>query len=160
METGSEAIAANAYTLTSPETVEKLSKPLTGKSDKRGLRYFKIVKGENGEDKEEVEITRGEFKEDRRLHFTVRRGRLPRCGHKFDPTSEPRHRNCEVCWFTFFNTNGSVVQTCDEIVSKFGLKGLIQIRGKEFAKNYIKFMATLAQWKQAVEGLNVESKAA
>jgi hypothetical protein len=149
-ETGAEAVAANACTLTLPETGEKVSKRKPGKPDKRGLRYFKIIKNKDGED-EEVEITRSEFKEDRRLHFTVRHGSISRCGHRFNSSTEPRHRNCEMCWFAFFSVHKAAVETCDEVYKKFGLKGLVQVYGKEFSKNYTKFMATLAQWKDVTE---------
>ena len=142
--------AQEPVTLALTETGEKISKPLDGKPDSYGKRYFKYVTNEAGEETQ-VEITRGEFKKDRKLHVTVRRGRLPRCSHKFIPGEEPRHRNCEMCWFTFFNSLGAVTQTCDEIVQKFGTKGLVQIRGKEFTKNFTKFMATLAQWKNVTE---------
>jgi hypothetical protein len=149
-ETGAEAVAANACTLTLPETGEKVSKRKPGKPDKRGLRYFKIIKNKDGED-EEVEITRSEFKEDRRLHFTVRHGSISRCGHRFIPGEEPRQRNCDVCWFTFFQVHGELTQAMDELYAKHGKAGLLQLRGPKFVKNFLKFMSTVAQWKKEIE---------
>ena len=137
--------AQEPATLVLTETGEKISKPLTGKPDKYGQRYFKEVDGE------QVEISRGEFKEDRRMHLTVRHRSISRCGHRFNPSQEPRHRNCEMCWFAYLNVNGPIVQTCDEIMSKFGIKGLVQIRGKKCAKNFLKFVSTVAQWKREIK---------
>jgi len=108
------------------------------------------VKGDDGEE-QEVEITRGEYKEDRRLHFTVRHNRLPSCGHKFDPNGEPRHRNCEMCWFAFFQVHGELTQGLDELFAQHGEKGLLQVRGKKFVKNFLRFMSTLAQWKKTAD---------
>jgi hypothetical protein len=149
-ETGAEAVVANACTLTLQETGEKVSKRKPGKPDKRGLRYFKIIKNKDGED-EEVEITRSEFKEDRRLHFTVRHGSISRCGHRFNSSTEPRHRNCEMCWFAFFQVHGELTQSLDELYAKHGKEGLLQVRGSKFVQNFLRFMSTVAQWKKEIE---------
>ena len=111
--------AQEPVTLTLAETGEKISKPLDGKPDKYGQRYFKYITNEAGEE-EQIEITRGEFKNDRKLHVTVRHRELPRCGHKLVLGTEPRHRNCEVCWFTFFQLHGELVQSLDEAYAKHG----------------------------------------
>ena len=149
-ETGAQAVAETAYTLISPETGEKVSKPRVGNPDKYGQQYFKTVVDKDG-NSEEVEISRSEFKEDRRLHFNVRHGSVPRCGHKFVPGQEPRNRNCEVCWFTFFQVHGELVQSLDEVYAKHGKAGLLQLRGPKFVKNFLKFMATVAQWKKEID---------
>jgi hypothetical protein len=149
-ETGAEAIAANGYTLIEEKTGEIIKKHPEGKPDRYGLRYFKQIKNEQGED-EEVEITRGEFKKDRKLHVTLQFNRIPRCQHKFVPGAEPRHRNCEMCWFTFFRAHGELTQSLDELFAKHGKAGLLQVRGTKFVKNFLKFMATLAEWKKQVE---------
>ena len=81
----------------------------------------------------------------------IRFQRLPICKHKFVHGSEPRHRNCESCWFAFFQIHGEITQLADEIHSKHGLPGLRQLKGPKFAKNFTKFMATLAVWKKATE---------
>lgn len=89
----------------------------------------------------------------------IRYTRLPACGHRFDPNREPRFNNCESCWFAFFQTHGELTQTADELFQKHGIDAIRQIRGKKFAENWLKFMATLAQWKQQMEGsTNVHDK--
>ena len=81
----------------------------------------------------------------------IRYQRLPVCHHKFVPGAEPRHRNCESCWFAFFQIHGEIVQAADEVHSKYGISGLAQLRGQKFAQNFTKFMATVAVWKKAME---------
>lgn len=82
---------------------------------------------------------------------TLHHQTVPMCGHKFVPGQEPKHRNCEPCWFTFFNAHGELTQACDTVFKDFGPDGLTKIRGPKFAKNFIKFMSTLASWKKASE---------
>lgn len=77
--------------------------------------------------------------------------RIPMCGHALIPGKEPRHRNCEACWFTFFKIHGELSQSCDEVFSKFGENGLKQLRPGKFTRNFLKFMATLAVWKKAMD---------
>ena len=142
--------AQEPVTLALTETGEKISKPLDGKPDSYGKRYFKYVTNEAGEETQ-VEITRGEFKKDRKLHVTVRHGELPRCGHKLVLGTEPRHRNCEVCWFTFFQLHGELVQSLDEAYARHGKAGLLQLRGQKFVANFLRFMGTVAQWKKEID---------
>lgn len=85
--------------------------------------------------------------------------RVPVCGHKFAPGQEPRHRNCEPCWFLLFASHKELVEGCDEVFKQFGQEGLAQIRGPKFAKNYVKFMSTLASWKEVAEQSNQEVNA-
>lgn len=74
--------------------------------------------------------------------------RIPMCGHKLLIGEEPRHRNCESCWFTLFQLHKELVESCDEVFKTFGEAGLAKIRGPKFAKNFVKFMSTLATWKK------------
>lgn len=117
--------------------------------------YYKI--GQNGE---KIAITRGEYKDAMRKQFTVRRPSVPACGHRFAHSSEPRHSNCESCWFAFFQVHGELTQACDEVFKKFGEAGLRQLRGPKFTKNYLRFMSTLAQWKAAADAAEAASKEA
>lgn len=101
------------------------------------------------------ELTKTEYKDAMRKEFTLRRPR-PTCGHRFAPGAEPQHRNCEACWFAFFQTHGELTQACDEVFANYGEAGLRQLRGPKFTKNYLKFMATLAHLKQMMEAQNGE----
>lgn len=98
-------------------------------------------------------LTRGEYKEAMRKECTIRRP-VPQCGHRFTPGEEPRHRNCEACWFAFFQVHGELTQACDEVFTKFGEAGLRSLRGPKFAKNFTKFMSTLAAWQKIAQENN------
>lgn len=77
--------------------------------------------------------------------------RVPDCGHKFVPEQEPRHRNCEACWFTFFQVHGEVTKTADELFKAAGVEAIQQLRGKKFTKHFLRFMGALAQWKSMAD---------
>jgi hypothetical protein len=89
---------------------------------------------------------------------TVRHKRLE-CGHKLVFGSEPRHRNCERCWFAFFQAHGEMTRTATEVFKEHGLGGLTQITNKTFAVNFVKFMATLAHWQKIAGGSEVKEAA-
>ena len=97
------------------------------------------------------EITRAEYKKVMRETFTVKHQRIPQCGHKFVPGHEPRHRNCEQCWFVFFQVHGELTQSVEEVFQKHGKPAIVALRGVKFLDNFLKFMATVAQYKAAVE---------
>ena len=83
----------------------------------------------------------------------LRYQRVPMCGHKFIPGHEPRHRNCEACWFTFFQVHGELTQSCDQVFAELGEPALRQLRPGKFVKNFLKFMSTLAQWQEAAKAV-------
>jgi hypothetical protein len=83
---------------------------------------------------------------------------LPMCGHKFAPGSEPRFSNCESCWFAFFQVHGDLTKAVTELVHEHGMDSVKQVRGEKFAKNFIKFMATIAQWKTQVDELKEQDE--
>jgi hypothetical protein len=101
-----------------------------------------------------VEITRAEYKKGMHDGFTVRHRPLP-CGHKLVAGQSPRHRNCEACWFTFFQVHGELTQAVDEAYNSQGIevgRELIkQLRGTKFLKNFLKFMASVATLKAQME---------
>jgi hypothetical protein len=73
------------------------------------------------------------------------------CGHKFVPGKEPRHRGCQVCWFTYFTTYGELTRTADEVYVNHGEAALVQLRGRTFTTNFLKYMGAIAQWKALSE---------
>ena len=97
------------------------------------------------------EITRAEYKKVMRETFTVKHQRIPQCGHKFVPGHEPRHRNCEQCWFVFFQVHGELTQSVEEVFQKHGKPAIVALRGVKFLDNFLKFMATVAQYKLAAD---------
>jgi hypothetical protein len=89
---------------------------------------------------------------------TLQYQRIPMCGHKFRPSMEPRHRNCESCWFTFFNVHGELTKAVDEVFTQFGESGLMQLRGPKFTRNFTKFMSTIASWKKAADAAKEQNE--
>ncbi len=79
------------------------------------------------------------------LHYQ----RLPVCGHKFIPETEPRHRNCTSCWFTFFSAHEEFTKSCNEVMVKVGPQALIQLRGPKLFKHFVKYMSARQMWEQA-----------
>jgi hypothetical protein len=118
------------------------------------------------------QMTRQVWKQMMRMHFTVRRGKAQPCGHKLASTldaeghvvitSDPR-RNCEHCWFTYFNTNGTMTNIADECFRESGRDVLERSRGKKFVKYFLMFMSTIARFqreaaeKAAANGVEIES---
>lgn len=100
--------------------------------------------------------TRAEIGRHRRQHFTVQHQKVQPCGHKFVPGSEPRHRNCEPCWFTFFTVYGELTKQADELFRSAGEGALVQVRGRNFTSNFKKYMATIAQWKATSEAAQAQ----
>lgn len=107
------------------------------------------------------QMTRQVWKQMMRIHFTVRRGLAQPCGHKLSTimvpddkgkqsvfiTSDPR-KNCESCWFTYFNTNGQMTQIADDCFQNAGRDVLERSRGKKFVKYFLMFMSTVARFQR------------
>lgn len=73
------------------------------------------------------------------------------CGHKFRGQFEPSHRNCERCWFTYFQVNGELTQSVEEAFAAGGPTLINQLKTKTFTHNFRKFMSTIAFLKQQQE---------
>lgn len=106
-----------------------------------------------------VEITKSEYKASMRKDFTIKSHKIESCGHKFVQGEEPRHRNCQRCWFTFFQVNGQFTKEVDEEYRKSGKAVLVQLRGTKFVQNFEMFMSTLAKWKQESEAISKDQEA-
>lgn len=125
--------------------VVTLPVPIPG--DRTKYPYYRV----DPETGDHIQITRAEYKEYMRKHVTRRYTRLPLCGHRFAPNDEPRHRNCESCWFTFFQVHGELTQEVEKAYQEHGPALITQARGPKFLKKFLVFMGTLAQWKNATE---------
>ena len=121
------------------------------------------------------QMTRQVWKQMMRIHFTIRRGTAPGCGHKLSSinvpnekgentifiTSDPR-KNCDSCWFTYFNTNGQMTNIADECFREAGRDVLERSRGKRFGKYFLRFMSTIARFqreaaeKAAANGIKID----
>jgi hypothetical protein len=107
------------------------------------------------------QMTRKVWKQMMRTYFTIRRGKAQPCGHKLSSinvpnekgeatvfiTSDPR-KNCDSCWWTYFNTNGQMTQIADECFREAGRDVLERSRGKRFVKYFLRFMSTIARFQK------------
>lgn len=103
-------------------------------------------------------ITRAEYGKLRYRQLTVRYQRVPMCGHKFVPGAQPRHRNCERCWFGFFSVHGEFTKSVEELYAKHGGVPVSRLLGAKLLHNFRKFMSTLAAMKSIQEARSQEIK--
>lgn len=104
---------------------------------------------------EKPPLTRSEIKKLRRQFITVVNQRVQACGHKYDPTRQPRHRNCENCWMAWLNNHGELIQTTDELFqTEGGIEMILQLQGVKFLKMFKRFMSTIAKLKAQEENTN------
>lgn len=96
-------------------------------------------------------ITEAQYRKMRGQYFTVRHIPLTDCGHKMDVINEPRHRNCENCFFQWMNFHPQLVQTVDEAWREHGQAFVIKLRGRWFAKMFGRYMATVIAFKKQEE---------
>jgi hypothetical protein len=67
------------------------------------------------------------------------------CGHKLRGDGfEPNHRNCERCWFVYFQTNGEFTKSVLEGHQAGGDALIVKLKGNTFLHNFKKFMSTVA----------------
>jgi hypothetical protein len=87
----------------------------------------------------------------RKQYVTIQHPVATSCGHKLDIGRQPRKRNCENCWFNFFNENGTATQTIEQAYQEHGKDFIIQLQGYKFYDMWRKFLSTLAEWKRLEE---------
>ena len=98
--------------------------------------------------------TPAEARKLRKLYVTVKHPRVAGCGHRLNLHKQPRHRNCQTCWFAWLNNNGKVVQQLDEMHTKGEDAIIVALQGVKFFHRFLQFMSTIAQWKLAQEAQN------
>jgi hypothetical protein len=99
-------------------------------------------------ERQQPELTPGEIKKLRKKYITVQHPKVVVCQHRLDLNKQPVHRNCQSCWFAWFQNHGEIVQQLDEMFVADGEQLIIQLQGKKFYHRWRQFMATIAQWKQ------------
>lgn len=107
------------------------------------------LESQSPEDKKE--LTEADMRKIRKVYFTQQYGKVSACGHRFHPLNEPQHRNCQPCWFAYFNTHGELTKAVDEFFREHDADKLTQIRGAKFTKMFLGFMGTLAQLREINE---------
>jgi hypothetical protein len=93
-------------------------------------------------------LTEAQFRKLRGLYFTVRHHRVQPCGHLLDQINEPTFRNCEACWFCFFNSHGQLVEVTDKAIQEQGFRFLDKMRGRKYRKMFCRFMNTVMRAKR------------
>ncbi len=94
------------------------------------------------------QLSEAQLRQLRNLYFTVRHHRVQPCGHLLDQINEPTFRNCEACWFCFFNSHGQLVEVTDKAFQEQGRDFLVKMRGERYAKMFTRFMSTVARMKR------------
>lgn len=92
------------------------------------------------------------------LFGTLTLPRLPVCGHKFTPGGEPRHRNCQSCWFGFFIQHADVTTTADELYAEHGEYGLREVKGRKFTNHYLAFREARHKWAEPIYQVKEENE--
>jgi hypothetical protein len=77
-----------------------------------------------------------------------------------DVINEPRHRNCENCWWQWLNFHPQLVQTVDEAWREHGKAFIIRLRGKHFADQFGRYMATVKHFMEQEKQNGNDRKAA
>jgi len=103
-------------------------------------------------------LTESQFRELRNRYFTIRHPRVKVCGHALDQINEPTFRNCEHCWFSFFSTHAELVTVTDEAFQEHGSAFVDRMRGVTYRKMFVRFMATMARFKQESDALKAQEK--
>lgn len=88
----------------------------------------------------------------RAKYFTVKHPLLTNCGHKLDMINFPK-RNCENCYYQWFNTHPQLVETADQFFRTHGKGPLIGLRGEKFFKAFVRYMATIIHFMKEEEEL-------
>jgi hypothetical protein len=104
-------------------------------------------------------LTEAQFRKLRGLYFTVRHHRVQPCGHLLDQINEPTFRNCEACWFCFFNSHGQLVEVTDKALQEQGFRFLDKMRGKKYRRAFTSFMSTIARLKKESDEHEARNKA-
>jgi len=80
------------------------------------------------------------------------------CGHKFRHEFEPNHRNCERCFFTYFNLHRDLVKALDEGFQAGGPELIRRIKGSNYLHMWRKFMTTIAFVQAQQEAAKVKEQ--
>ena len=90
-------------------------------------------------------LSKSQIGKARRQFITVQNPRVMVCKHRLDLKRQPRHRNCESCWWAWFQNNGEMVKTADEAYQSGHPEIIVMLQGQKFYDNFIRFMATVAK---------------
>ena len=96
-------------------------------------------------------LTKAEIGKIRKQYITVKNPRVIICKHRLNLKSQPRHRNCENCWWAWFQNNGEMVKTADDAYQSGHPEIIVMLQGQKFFEYFVKFMATVARLESQIE---------
>jgi hypothetical protein len=111
-------------------------------------KYILSEEQDTGQTAPSAPVTPQTMRQLRGQYFTVRHIPLADCGHKMDVINEPRHRNCENCWWQWLNFHPQLVQTVNEAWQEHGKAFVIRLRGEHFAKMFGRYMASVRHFME------------
>lgn len=111
-----------------------------------------------GADGKPPKITPKLLKQMRGHYFTVKHPLLENCGHKLDMINFPK-RNCENCFYQFFNTHPQLVEVTDQFFRTHGKGPLIGMRGVKYFKAFVRYMATVIHFMKEEEERKAQEQA-
>jgi len=146
----SPEVQAQAADLIETTEAELEYQPVIGDSGGRKPDYYRTLP-----DGTIVAISRAEYKRGMHDQFTVKHRQLP-CGHKLVADHNgPRHTNCDQCWLSYFQVFGEVTKAVEEAYqskgTEVGAELIKQLRGVKFLKYFLRFMSTVALYKEQME---------
>ena len=102
-------------------------------------------------DAAESQVTPESMPKLRKMYMTVKHPRVIACQHRLDLGRQPRHRNCESCWYAFFANHKEVVDQLHEMHTNEQDEAIVALQGKKFLHRWRQFMATIIEWSQQTE---------
>jgi hypothetical protein len=119
-------------------------------------RSYDVVDGEGNLVEKAVEVPVNPFIRKKQLPCHL--PRVIACKHRLDLSRPPRYRNCDSCWFAFFQNNPRTVETADELHQAGNSRLIEQLQGTKFLEKFRNFMSTVAKLKE--QGLVVGQEGA
>ena len=71
--------------------------------------------------------------------------RVKACGHRLHPMFQPRMRNCQHCWYAWFDFHKEIVSQLDHMHSEGHDAVIKQLQGDKFYHRWRQYMSTMAR---------------
>lgn len=81
----------------------------------------------------------------------IRFERIESCGHKYDPSRQPSHRNCKPCWTRLFADSEDVRASAHDRYINDGPQGLMHNQGRTFMKTFERYMEEVVYAETSTE---------
>jgi hypothetical protein len=71
--------------------------------------------------------------------------RVKACEHRLHPMFQPRMRNCQSCWYAWFDFHKEIVSQLDHMHSESQDEVIKQLQGDKFYHRWRQYMSTIAR---------------